>query len=50
VYSHIYFGRTVEELDAIDATVANTGVAELKAEDADQLWRDLADEDASRSL
>jgi len=48
-FDHIYFGRSIEELDAIDASVSSAAAGELKAEDLDRLWRDLADEDASKA-
>src|SRR5205085_656395 len=49
-FDHIYFGRNIEELDAIDATGLSDGSAPvLKPEDLDRLWGQLGGEDAPKS-
>jgi hypothetical protein len=49
-FDHIYFGRTIEELDAIDATgLSDSPPPQLKPEDLERLWSQLADKDAPRA-
>jgi hypothetical protein len=44
-FDHIYLGRSVEDLDRVDATGLRGGKAvELTAEDLDRLWGELAGE------
>jgi hypothetical protein len=46
-FDHIYFGRSIEELDAIDATGQSDGPPpQLKPEDLERLWSQLAGKDA----
>jgi len=48
-FDHIYFGRNIEELDAIDATGLSDGPAPvLKAEDLEGLWGQLGGADAPK--
>jgi hypothetical protein len=51
-FDHIYFGRSVEALDRIDATgirAANQPPVRLAPAELDRLWDDLADADAAKS-
>jgi hypothetical protein len=49
-FDHIYFGRTIEELDAIDATRLSGGPPpQLKPEDLQRLWLQLAGDDAPKA-
>jgi len=49
-FDHIYFGRTIEELDAIDATGLSGGPpVQLKAEDLERLWSQLGSDDAPKA-
>jgi len=45
-FDHIYFGRTIAELDAIDATGLASGV-KLTADDVEKHYKQLASSDAS---
>src|SRR4051794_34984877 len=46
-FDHIYFGRTVEELDRIDVTgVRDDGPVKLGAAEMESLWTDLTGDDA----
>jgi hypothetical protein len=46
-FDHIYFGRSIEELDAIDATGLSGGpLPQLKPQDLERLWSQLAADDA----
>jgi len=48
-FDHIYFGRTVEDLDRIDVTgTRGRKPAELTADELDRLWWDLAAVDAAK--
>jgi hypothetical protein len=48
-FDHIYFGRTVEDLDRIDATSLRGGKrGELAVGELDRLWGDLAASDAAK--
>jgi hypothetical protein len=48
-FDHIYFGRNIEELDAIDATgLSESPALVLKAEDLERLWGQLGSDDAPR--
>jgi hypothetical protein len=47
-FDHIYFGRTIDDLDRIDATgVRQRGVNGLTPGDLEQLWDDLCRDDAA---
>ncbi len=49
-FDHIYFGRTIEDLDRIDATGMRNGEPlELAADELERLWRDLDGKDAPRA-
>jgi hypothetical protein len=48
-FDHIYFGRSIEELDGIDASGVGGTITELKPDDLSRLWAALADEDAAKS-
>ena len=49
-FDHIYFGRTVEDLDRIDATgQSKHGPLDLKPAELEGLWKDLAGECGSKS-
>jgi hypothetical protein len=48
-FDHIYLGRSIEELDGIDATNPDGTAVQLKPEELEQLWAGLAIEDASKS-
>ncbi|HEY7116149.1 MAG TPA: hypothetical protein VH475_06170 [Tepidisphaeraceae bacterium] len=51
-FDHIYFGRSVDDLDRIDATAAareRRAPLDLPVAEMDRLWVDLCDDDASRS-
>lgn len=49
-FDHIYLGRTLDDLDRVDATdAASTPRARLTAKDLDGLWTDLSGGDAPRS-
>jgi hypothetical protein len=51
-FDHIYFGRTIEDLDRIDATgLREPGAAEvrLKPEVLERLWEELSSADASKA-
>jgi hypothetical protein len=49
-FDHIYFGRTVEDLDRIDATGLRAGKAPVwKATELDRFWNDLSGKDDSVS-
>jgi hypothetical protein len=51
-FDHIYFGRTIDDLDRIDATgirAANEPPIRLTADGLARLWDELADADASKS-
>jgi hypothetical protein len=49
-FDHIYFGRTVEDLDRIDATGLRAGKPhELAPADLDRLWGDLTASDAAKA-
>jgi hypothetical protein len=49
-FDHIYLGRTIEELDAIDATnLSDNPRPQLKPEDLDRLWLQLAGDDAPKA-
>jgi hypothetical protein len=48
-FDHIYLARTIEELDAIDATAYSEAPPQLKPEDLERLWGDLASDDASKT-
>jgi hypothetical protein len=47
-FDHIYFGRTIEELDAIDATgLGKDGPLKLAPEEVEKHWSELTSPDAS---
>lgn len=47
-FDHIYFGRTIEELDAVDATgLVKDGPLKLTPEEAEKHWTNLGSPDAS---
>jgi hypothetical protein len=48
-FDHIYLGRTVEDLDRIDATGLRGAAPKLNDEALARLWRELNDEDASKA-
>jgi hypothetical protein len=49
-FDHIYLGRTLDDLDRIDATgAASAPRARLTAKDLDGLWTDLSGADAART-
>lgn len=49
-FDHIYFGRTIEDLDLIDATGLNGGPdLQIAGEQLEQLWRDLDGADAAKA-
>jgi len=49
-FDHIYFGRTIEDLDLIDATGQTSAAPPtLKPDDLEQLWSDLGGSDAPKS-
>src|SRR5262249_51059351 len=49
-FDHIYLGRTVEDLDRVDATGLRDGKpVELAAADLERLWRELAGGGAERA-
>jgi hypothetical protein len=49
-FDHIYFGRNIEELDAIDATgLSESPRPVLRPEDLERLWWQLAADDAPRA-
>src|SRR5258707_746023 len=49
-FDPIYFGRPIEQLDAIDATgLSSSPPPQLKAEDLERLWSQLASDDAPRA-
>ena len=46
-FDHIYLGRSIEDLDRIDATGVRNGKSrELAGDELDRLWRSLAGDDA----
>jgi hypothetical protein len=47
-FDHIYFGRNIEELDAIDATGLSAAPL-LKPEDLERLWGQLVGDDAPKA-
>jgi hypothetical protein len=48
-FDHIYFARSIEELDGIDATISSDTPPQLKPEDLDRLWSNLASDDAAKT-
>jgi hypothetical protein len=48
-FDHIYFGRTVADLDRIDATGAAGGPRDLAPDELANLWRDLGGSSAPRA-
>jgi len=49
-FDHIYLGRTVDDLDRVDATGLDDGTAPRPSDDElDRLWSDLGGEDAARA-
>jgi hypothetical protein len=48
-FDHVYFARSIEELDGIDASNFADSTPNLKPEDLNRLWSNLADDDASRA-
>jgi hypothetical protein len=49
-FDHIYLGRTLDDLDRVDATGLQTGKpVVLTANDLDRLWKELVAADASRA-
>jgi hypothetical protein len=49
-FDHVYFGRTVDDLDRVDATGVRDGPPpRLDEADLDRLWNDLGGEDAAKA-
>ena len=48
-FDHVYFGRTPDDLDRVDATGLRERPPRLVAGDLDRLWADLAGADAPKS-
>lgn len=47
-FDHVYLGRTVEDLDRIDATELSAKKLQLEKQDLDRLWDDLVADDAAK--
>jgi hypothetical protein len=47
-FDHMYLGRTIDDLDRVDATGISAAPPRLGADDLNRLWMELADGDAPR--
>jgi hypothetical protein len=47
-FDHVYLGRTIEDLDRIDATGLSGKQIPLETKELGRLWQELADKDASK--